>query len=257
MVRPLKLGRLHQLHMHPGPGAIFNSTLVREIARVLPGDYSDKVWDQLTPDLVQRTLDGPVKAAAADQYKTLWHLQNNRARGLSQQDPIQAVTTKLQQETAVASMLLDFKNRGAIGDLKHIIYDSFQFKRSRSSSVWALPTILSTLSIRTRTSIESGFHQLAWFTSSANTSLNSTPSLAYPSDMFGCRRRLCRADRGQHTQSDDRTVGRGFNPSGQKVLDNKHNTGRSLRSGQAGQPTKYEARSDCEFEPKLGVGQCK
>jgi hypothetical protein len=124
----IEIGPLAPATYAPQPGAIFNSTLVREIARVLPGDYSDKVWDQLTPDLVQRTLEGPVKAAATDQYKTLWHLQDNRARGLSHQDPIQAVTTKLQQETAVASMLLDFKNRGAIGDLKHIIYDSFQFK---------------------------------------------------------------------------------------------------------------------------------
>jgi hypothetical protein len=124
----IQIGALAPAKYAPQPGAIFNSTLVREIARALPAQYSDNVWDQLTPALVQRTLDGPVKKAAIDQYKALWQRQNQARAFNVQVDATQAVTTTLQQETAIASMLLDFKNRGAIGDLKHILYDAFQFK---------------------------------------------------------------------------------------------------------------------------------
>jgi len=124
----INIGQLTPATYAPQPGPIFNSVLLREIAHVLPAQYSDSVWEQLTPDLVQRTLDGPVKTAAITEYATLWHQQNNTRAGGTQNEAAKVITTKLQHETALASLLLDFKTRGAIGDLKHIIYDSLQFK---------------------------------------------------------------------------------------------------------------------------------
>ncbi len=122
----IQIGPLSPGVYEPQLNPPFDSDLLREIARALPAHYSDQVWEHLTPQLVQRTLDGPVKKSAVNTYKALWQL-GGRSR-TQQDDPKLAVIAKLQMESTLASMLLDFKQRKAFGDLKHILYDSFRPK---------------------------------------------------------------------------------------------------------------------------------